>query len=133
MSVEQDGADRETRVAHGELAIRQRGQLDACAVRVAVLALQPVHLPEFFRGHAVIDGGHQYPLPTAPRISGLSGIAPCSLLLAGGERVPRCVSTVCCPPCALSKDLCTERMNVHLVLHLLNISGNMALSTQLTP
>ncbi len=37
------------------------------------------------------------------------------------------------PPCALSKDLCTERMNVHLVLHLLNISGNMALSTQLTP
>src|SRR6185437_696065 len=29
------------------------------------------------------------------------------------------------PPVFLSGDLCTKRMNVHLVLHLHNISGNM--------
>jgi len=36
------------------------------------------------------------------------------------------------PPVFLSGDLCTKRMNVHLVLHLHNISGNMWLSTQIT-
>ena len=35
-------------------------------------------------------------------------------------------------PAGLSGDLCTKRMNVHLVLHLHNISGNMSFSTQLT-
>jgi hypothetical protein len=36
-------------------------------------------------------------------------------------------------PVCLFGDLCTKRMNVHLVLHLHNISGNMSPSTQLTP
>jgi hypothetical protein len=37
------------------------------------------------------------------------------------------------PPVGLSGDLCTKLMNVHLVLHLHNISGSIASSTQLTP
>jgi hypothetical protein len=41
---------------------------------------------------------------------------------------PGCLPT----PVRLSGDLCTKRMNVHLVLHLHNISGNMSLSTHLT-
>ena len=36
-------------------------------------------------------------------------------------------------PVRLSGDMCTKRMNVHLVLHLHNISGSMSLGTQLTP
>ena len=36
------------------------------------------------------------------------------------------------PPVRLFGNLCTKRMNVHLVLHLHNISGSMSLSTQLT-
>src|SRR5438477_536147 len=36
------------------------------------------------------------------------------------------------PSVCLSGDLCTKRMNVHLVLHLHNISGSMCLSTQIT-
>ena len=41
--------------------------------------------------------------------------------------------SACLPaPVRLYGDLCTKRMNVHLVLHLHNISGNMSLSTQLS-
>ena len=34
-------------------------------------------------------------------------------------------------PVCLYGDLCTVRMNVHLVLHLHNISGSMSVSTRL--
>ena len=41
--------------------------------------------------------------------------------------------SACLPaPRRLFGDLCTKLMNVHLVLHLHNISGNMSPSTQLT-
>jgi hypothetical protein len=36
------------------------------------------------------------------------------------------VSTVCWPPVRVSGDLCMKLMNVHLALHLHNISGSMS-------
>src|SRR4029079_10494933 len=71
LSVEQDGARRETRVAHRYLTARQRGQFDALPVRVTVPALLPAHLPEFRGEHAVVGNDHVYPLPTGQRMSGL--------------------------------------------------------------
>src|SRR5579863_4088734 len=64
LSVEQDRAYRETRVPHGDLAVRQRGQLHACAVGVAVLALLPADVAEFARRHAVVHD-HPYSLPVS--------------------------------------------------------------------
>src|SRR5690349_13942366 len=54
LSVEQDGASREPGVAHRDLPARQRGQLDALAVRVAVPALLPADISEFCGEHAVV-------------------------------------------------------------------------------
>src|SRR6516162_6085870 len=65
LSVEQDGADREPGVAHRDLTGRQRGQLDALPVRVAVPALLPGDLSELRGEHAVVGNDHVYPLPTA--------------------------------------------------------------------
>src|SRR5206468_5447563 len=64
LSVEQDGARRETGVAHRDLTGRQRGQFDALPVRVAVPALLPADLSELCGEHAVVGNGHVYPLPT---------------------------------------------------------------------
>ena len=55
-----------------------------------------------------------------------------SLSVISRELGAQCVSPACWPPVSLPGDLCTKRMNVHLVLHLHNISGSMSLSTQLT-
>src|SRR6516162_4092287 len=54
LSVEQDRAYRETRVPHGDLAARQRGQLHARAVGITVLALLPADLAELAGGHPVV-------------------------------------------------------------------------------
>src|ERR1700691_5073129 len=62
LSVKQDGAGRETRVAHRNLAVRQRGHLDALTVRIAVPALEPFNVSELGGEHAVVGNGHVYPL-----------------------------------------------------------------------
>src|SRR6516165_9744954 len=64
LSVEQDGTAREPGVAHRDLTGRQRGQLDALPVRVAVPALLPADLSKFRGEHAVVGRDHVYPLPT---------------------------------------------------------------------
>src|SRR5208282_5163889 len=58
LSVEQDGPGRETGVAHRDLAVRQRGHLDALTVRIAVPALEPANVSEFAGGHAVVRNDH---------------------------------------------------------------------------
>ena len=87
---------------------------------------------EFARRHAVIHD-HPYPLPTVSTHPDPGKFTRCNLELASGKQVPGYVSTVWWPPVRLYGDLCTERMNVHLVLHLHILSGSMSLSTLLTP
>src|SRR5579864_4011300 len=65
------------------------------------------------------------PLPTVSTHSDPEKFTRCDLQLASGEQVSGYVSTVCWPPVRLYGDLCTERMNVHLVLHLHILSGSM--------
>src|ERR1700726_1578686 len=69
LSVEQDRANREPRVPHGDLAARQRGQLHASPVGITVLALPPANVAEFACRHAVIHNDHPYPLPTVSTLS----------------------------------------------------------------
>src|ERR1700722_4355833 len=129
LSVEQDRADREPRVPHGDLAARQRGQLHARPVGITVLALLPVDVAQFARWHAVVRRDHRYPLPTPSTHPDPKNITRCYLDLASGKDVPEYVSVVWWSPVRLYGDLCTERMNVHLVLHLHILSGSMSLST----
>src|SRR5271170_5272986 len=133
LSVEQDRAYRETRVPHGDLAARQRGHLHACSVGVTVLALPPANVTEFACGHAVVRRDHPYPLPTVSTHSYPLELTRCKQKLASGEQVSELVSTVWWLPVHQCRDLCTERMNVHLVLHLHILSGSMSLSTRFTP
>src|SRR5271169_2701977 len=88
LSVEQDRANRETRVPHGDLAARQRGQLHTCPVGVTVLALQPANVAEFACRHAVVHRDHPYPLPTISTHSDPREFTRCNAKLASGERMP---------------------------------------------
>jgi len=66
----------------------------------------------------------------------MSGLAKSLAVVSSWQLVSKLPDAFCLsagPLLRLLGDLCTKRMNVHLVLHLHNISGNMSLSTQLTP
>src|SRR6516165_10144763 len=133
LSVEQDRAYREPRVPHGDLAARERGQLHACPVGIAVLALLPANLAEFAGRHAVVHHGRSLPFRQSQRTRTQRKFTRCNPELASGKQMSGFVSTVWWLPVRLFGDLCTVRMNVHLALHLHILSGSMSLSTQLTP
>lgn len=54
------------------------------------------------------------------------------LQMATDKQGPECVFNWLMLPVRLAGDLCTKLMNVHLVLHMHNISGRVSLGMQLS-